>query len=171
MKNKKEIRDEIQGLSPFLWEQKGRQEGYEVPKDYFKSLPDEVFGKLKEQVSPQPAAREENWLEWMTHVLQHLFQPRYALAFATVAVLVVAGVYFTKPNDQPTTAVALLSELPDEALNEYVSENIDEFDEETLTELMADNIDPLSRLEIESSDELIDELIDDLSEEDLEDLL
>ena len=175
MKNKDEIRDELKDLSPFLWKQKGKPEGFDVPKDYFKSLPDEVFAKLNEQ--PQAVVDEkENWLDQLVKSLQCFFQPKYALAYATAALLLVAGFYFlNNSNDagtQPIAAAELLTDMPDEVLDSYISENIDEFDETILAEQVADNIErPLNNLEIENEDELMDELMDGLDVEDLEDLL
>lgn len=174
MKNKEEIKEELKGLSPFLWEQKGKPEGFDVPKDYFSSLPDELLGKLSARAETIAVEEKENWLDQLIKSLQYFFQPRYALAYAAVALLLVAGIYYKglgSGKQQVVAAATILDELPDEVLNEYISENIDEFDEATLSEQLAENIDPLSRLQIETSDELMDELIDGLDEEDLEDLL
>lgn len=175
MKNKDEIRDELKDLSPFLWEQKAKPEGYDVPKDFFKSLPDEVLSKLNER--PQVAAeKKEDWLEQIIQSIQYLFQPRYAMAYASVALLLVAGFYFINnvenPGNQPMAAAELLTDMPDDVLDNYISEYIDEFDETILAEQVADNIErPLNNLEIENNDELLDELMDEMEVEDLEDLL
>ena len=175
MKNKDEIRDELKNLSPFLWEQKGKPEGFDVPGDYFKSLPDDIFAKLNEH--PQTMVEEkENWLDQLLQSLQYFFQPKYALAYATVALLLIAGFYFsndtTADGNHPIAASELLTEMPDEILDTYISENIDDFDETILAEQLVDNIErPLNDLEIENDEALMDELIDDLDMEDLEDLL
>lgn len=175
MKNKEEINEELRGLSPFLWEQKGKREGFDVPKDYFNSLPDELLGKLNARTETKVVEEKENWLDQLIRSLQYFFQPRYAFAFATVALMVVAGVYYKgsgeKQEAQVVAAATILDGLSDEVLDEYISENIDEFDEATLSDQLAENIDPSSKLEIETSDELMNELIDGLDEEDLEDLL
>lgn len=171
MENKDELRDELKNLSVFLWEQKNKPEGFEVPKDYFKSLPDEVFAKLNER--PKTAVEEkENWFGQLIKSLQYLFQPKYAFAYATVALLLVAGFYFLNNPSEPQIQQIALSDISDETLETYISENIDDFDEAILAEQLADNIErPFNELEIENDEELIDELIDDLNVEDLEDLL
>lgn len=174
MKNKEEIKEELKGLSPFLLEQKGKPEGFDVPKDYFNSLPDEVLGKLNARTETIAVGEKENWLDQLVKSLQYFFQPRYALAYASVALLLVGGIYYKSSGSgeqQVVAAAAILDGLSDEVLNEYISENIDEFDEATLSEQLAENIDPLSRLQFETSDELMDELMDGLDVEDLEDLL
>ena len=174
MKNKNNIQKELKELSPFLLEHKNKFEGYDVPKNYFKSLPDEIIKQLN--IVPEKTVEEkENWFVQLTQSIQYFFQPRYALAYASVALLLIAGVFFIKnidgENPSEITAVALLNDVSDEVLNEYISANIGEFDETILTEELADNMDsPLPGLDFENDDELMDELIEGLDMEDLEEL-
>ncbi len=175
MKNREEIKDELKELSPFLWEQKGRPEGFEVPKDYFKSLPDEVLQKVNagQQTVIEP---KEHWWDNLMEYLQSLFQPKYALAFASVAILLIAGMVYMKKDDMqsptPQLAEVILDQVPDDVLQDYISNNIDEFDESLLEEELTENSgEPLPEFEINDPDELMDELIDDLDISELEDLL
>lgn len=174
MKNKKEIRDELESLSPFLSANKKEPEGYQVPKDYFKTLPDEVFKKLN--IAPQPVITEkENWSTRFFNSLQYFFQPRLALAYATVALLIFAGLFFTKNENETTPpkmmADAILNEVPDEVLTEYIAANIDHFDETILAEQLTGNSEnPLLILELENDEELIDDLMEELDTEEIETL-
>lgn len=173
MKNRDEIKDELKELSPFLLKHKNEQEGYGVPKDYFKSLPDEVMNQLGITIENE-REEKENWFAQLLESIQYFFQPRYALAYASVALLVMVGLYFTNKTTTdyalPIAAATILNELPDDILNEYISTNIGEFDETTLTEEIADNVEvSLPGLDLENDEELMDELIEDLDLEDLED--
>ncbi len=172
MKNKEEIREELERLSPLLLAQKGRPEGFGVPKDYFNSLPDIIVDKVAPKRAPAQEPRS-SWLDDLTVLLQGFFQPRYALAIASVALLLVAGVYFGTSSETPQPlAEVLLEELPDEALHSYVSDNIDEFDLSLFEEQVAGNFSetsPTSELDME--EELLDDLLDELPIDELEDLL
>ena len=172
MKNKEELRDELKNISPFLFEQKGKPEGFDVPKDYFKSLQVEVFEKLMER--PQLVVEEkESWFDQLIKSLLYYFQPRYVMAYATVALLLFAGFYLLNTTTQPQLAETILDEVPDDILQAYISENIDEFEESILTAELADySNDPLPELNLDTPDDLLfDDLIDDMDIDDLEDLL
>ncbi len=176
MKNSDELREELEEFSPFLQKMKERDEGFKVPKDYFKSLPDEVLGKIQPELPAQ-----HSWLDDLTAFVQRLWQPRYALALATVAVLVVAAVWIFDQNKhtgmQQPVADAMLESISDEALQNYVSENIGEFDRELILEMQYAGKDAKSMPELApqaGTDELeqyLDDIIDEIDLEDLEDLL
>ncbi len=172
MKNNDKIKEELERLSPFLLRQKDKPEGFEVPKDYFKSLPDFVL----EKVAEKPAFTQEqspNWLDNLTVLFQSFFQPRYVLAVASVALLLVAGIYFSSSSEtnQPL-AEAILGELSDDVLHSYVSDNIVEFELSLFEEQLAGNFgESFPTPELDGEEELLDELLDDLSIEELEDLL
>ena len=176
MKNRDEIKDELEGLSPFLWKQKEKPDGFEVPKDYFKSLPDEVLKKMNvgQKVEHTPKI---NWWENLMEYFQPLFQPKYTLAIASFTLLMVAGIFYmkndsTEPHTQQLLAEAILDQVPDDILQDYISNNIDDFDESILKEELTENSeDPLPEFEINDPDELMDELIDELDISELEELL
>jgi len=173
MKNNNELNKELEHLSPLLSKQKGKPEGYGVPKDYFKSLPDMVMGQVAEKTAAAAPAHSPSWLDNLAATWQSLFQPRYALAFASVAILIVAGIYFGAPaQPQQPIASMLLTELPDEALQSYVSENIDEFDVALFEEQLDGDLQSKApELESDSEDLILDELLYDTPLDELEDLL
>lgn len=134
MKEKDELRVELEN-SPFLKKMKERPaEGFQVPKDYFRHLPNEVMRKVKEPaLEPMP---QLSWQERIGQFLQGLLQP--GLALASFLVLVVAGILFFQQKNAveiaPAMAEVKLSEIPDEELFAYVSDNINEFDHEQVVE-------------------------------------
>jgi hypothetical protein len=186
MKNNDELRDELDDL-PFLKKIKEQPPigGFQVPKNYFKHLPDEVLRRAK-QSEPVPMP-QPNWLERVEQLVAGLFQPRYALAFASVMALVVAGIYFMGKNGldtaQPIAAVQL-ADISDDELFAYVSDNIGDFDHDLVLETAGPELPEVKtqakpslhktkapRPEVEEMEEYIDEVIDEIDVEDLEELL
>ena len=175
-KNTDNLKDELRGLSPFLWEQKRQPEGYKVPGDYFRSLADEIIKRPElKPARRQTQPEKSTWWETWAAALHSLRQPRYALAFATVALLLVAGIYYCPPPVATSSLMTkvTLDEVPGEVLEGYISENIDEFEEELLSEELtrSTNNAALPKPELHlTDDELIDELIQNLNIDDIEEL-
>ena len=179
MKNNDNIRDELNELSPFLAKRKGMEEGFKVPKDYFSTLPDEVMKRVRPEASPI-AEPQRDWLDGVAGFFQNLFQPRYALAYASVAVLIAAGVYFFSPPEDPALPVANFENISDEALESYLSENIDAFSTDLLEAHFAESSHLEGRggggknlpgLEMEELENYLDNTLDEIDLDDLEDLL
>lgn len=188
MKNEDELRDELEN-SPFLKKMKERpgeaNDGFQVPKNYFQHLPNEVMRTVKEPVfAPAP---KPSWQERIGQFLQGILQPRLALALASVLVLVVAGILFLREKNAveiaPAMAVAKLSEIPDEELFAYVSDNINEFDHEQVLEFSNAELPEVKsktpklpkietpKPETKEIEEYLDEAIDEIDVEDLEEML
>lgn len=186
--NDKNLRDELDNL-PFLRKMKEQPEngGLQVPKHYFKHLPDEVLHKAKEQ-APVPQV-QIGLLERLGQYVAGLLQPRYALAFASVLALVVASVYFFGGSDDemlPPTAAVSLTEISDEELFAYVSENVGDFDHNLMIEATGSDLPEVKsslkskpilpktsvpKPKLEEMEEYLDEVIDEIEVEDLEELL
>ena len=164
-RRKNEIREELENLSPFLSKMKEEKEGFEIPRNYFKSLPNRVFEKLGNEPSPL-AISEKSSLGFWSNPFQFILKPRYALAFATLSLLVTAGIFWTNNS----TETAPLADLTSEEIQTYISNNIYEFDEALFLEsdLGFENFESLENAE---SDEFLNNIIDDLDIEDLEELL
>ena len=95
MKRKNEIREELKELSPFLLDMKDKGDGFKVPKNYFKTLPDEVLKKVQE--APEPMASDSKMSLWdeCIYYIQWLFnKPQGVMTLASVAILMVAGIFF-----------------------------------------------------------------------------
>ncbi len=189
MKNNDELRDELSN-SPFLKKMKeqpgpkGVNEVFQVPKNYFQHLPNEVMRKVKEPTFAP--VQQSSWLEQMEQFVQGLLQPRYALTLASVVVLVVASVVFFKDKNAtsilPAVAEVTLEDISDEELFAYVSDNISDFNrqqmlEATGPELPEVKIQPkapklpktkATQPNLEEMEKYLDEEIDDIDLEDLE---
>lgn len=164
----------LESVSPLATLKK--ESAFSVPKDYFQSLPDLVLERVAPQqdtateAAPTPAAApSSNWLDDLINSIAVLFQPRYAMRLATVAVLLIAGfVFLNSPPD-----VGSIEEDPGElALIEAYGINLDDLTDEDLDLLLSEEV---ADTEIETSDEIDDAMIDELlegldniSDEDLE---
>lgn len=186
MKNSDELRDELND-SPFLKKMKEQpSEGFQVPKHYFKHLPNEVMRQVK-QPAPSPVPSGTSWLEQLEQFVMGLFKPRFALALATVLVLVVAGVVFFRDSGaegpQPIAAVRL-EDIPDEELLAYLDDHIRDFDGDLVQEASVHTLPEVPekpkavapktsvpKPELEAMEEYIDEVIDEIDVEDLEEML
>lgn len=173
MNRKKEIRDELQELSPFLSSMKEKEQPFTVPKDYFKQLPDEILAKVQPEKMMQKET-QVSWLDRFVAELQWLLQPRPALALATVAILIMAGIFFFN-NSTPAVSDVQWADISEEEINAYVASNIEEFETDLLWQHSSLDADDELSTELEFDDEeldvIIDEIIDDLPLEDIEELL
>lgn len=172
MENKDEIRKELEELSPFLSKMKKEKEGFEVPANYFKQLPDLIMDRIQEEEAPSySTAPTTNWLDQIIERIQLLLQPQYAMALASVAILIVASIFFFGQNDDLANATTL-AEVSDDEISSYVMNNVEEFEMDLLMEVMDEEV-LEEELENESSgdDNYLDDIIDDLSDEELEELM
>ena len=155
----REIRDELRQIAPGLSELK-REDGFTTPHNYFKEFPDKVLVKIATE-EQKPASV----LTW----LQSLMRPRFVVAFASVLVLIVAGVWYSRMQ---STSDPIVSITQDEAL-EYVLDNLYDFTSDdlissgVLTEWDATEISPASK---EEYDQIIDEIIQQGNGEIIEEL-
>jgi hypothetical protein len=167
MNKKNEINDELKKLSPFLSEIK-KENVFKVPENYFKTLPDKVLEQIQTTTNTsEERATQPGWMERLIENIAVLFQPKYAAGFATALILVIATVYFIqKPTDSFDGSYS--------SVNQYVSDNIDEFDAEMLWEASVfesgENIID-EQNDNNNIDEYFEEIIDDLDDSELEKLL
>ena len=176
---KKECEDELREISPFLADLKKNKEGEEpfrTPKFYFDTLADKVMEKAvaKPIITPQYQVRP-SFFEMAQKWLASVMQPRYAIGFATVALLAVGGWFFIQKNQQNVDSFA-----SNEEIHQYIADNIDDFDEALLLEqgFLADsdalNPEQNAKGNIEkinaSDDEIEQYLKDNIDEKDLKEL-
>ncbi len=185
MKNSDELRDELND-SPFLKKMKEQPgEGFNVPKHYFQQLPDEVMRQMK-QPAPAIVPSGLGWLERIEQFVLGLMQPRYALALASVLVLVAAVVFLKEKNavnNLSALAELQLEDISDEELFAYVSNNISDFDRSLVVEASApevpESVQPkkptfkaeVAKPDVEEMEEYLDEVIDEVDLKDLEEYL
>jgi len=119
MKKKNEIKEELKKLSPFLSEIK-KEDSFKVPQNYFKSLPDKVLDQVRVVTkAPEHSPTQPSWIDRLIENIAVLFQPRYAVGFATATILVVASVYFSQQPDSPIEGSYQLA-------SQYIEDNIDD---------------------------------------------
>lgn len=132
---KKEIEEELKEISPFLANLKKEMPDkapFKTPKYYFDTLADKVIEKAdtKTQSIPPPQYGERpNWFEGLQQWVATWLQPRYALAFATVTILAVSGWFFMQKQQSSDLNFATTEEI-----QQYIQENIDDFDLELIQE-------------------------------------
>ena len=164
MKKKNEINDELKNLSPFLSDIK-KENAFKVPENYFKTLPDKVLEQVQTTTSTsEERATQPGWMERLVEIIAVLFQPKYAAGFATALILVIATVYILqKPADSIDGSYS--------SINEYVSDNIDEFDAEMLWEASVFETGENARDELnnENYNDYFEEIIDEIHKNELPD--
>ncbi|MBK6950168.1 MAG: hypothetical protein IPH16_20690 [Haliscomenobacter sp.] len=130
MNPKVELRDELRALSPLLEQLKSGKEGFQVPETYFQNLEGELLERIQQQERRTPVRIP--WWQPLLEQWQLLLQPRYALALASVLVLVAAGGYLivrTGPGAAPCQDIACLTA---EEVRSYIETNIHDFDTRTI---------------------------------------
>lgn len=133
-----DINKELKEIAPFLSELEKKEEGYQVPFNYFEGLSDQIM----EQVVPEPiksvepeAEKRPSLLDWLAGILQP--QPRMALALATMVGVLCVGYYFfggTGATNNFSNSDLLAANISAEDAKLYVQENLDEFALELLAE-------------------------------------
>ena len=193
MNNKRNIKEELEEISPFLAEIKKEGSPFTIPEGYFAKMQDEVFQKVKKNTISQQEQSSSTFQKIITdsiHTIQTLMlrHGRYLMPAASFLFLITIGaVYLLKPvTDTPTVtqdAIPLFADISIEEMDLYIEENIDEFeieelvdlvDIETIAEVESTNINTIetSKNELLESelDDYIDEIIDDFDIEELEDI-
>lgn len=129
MDPREELRDELRALSPLLEKLKEHKEGFQAPEAYFQGLEDDIMHRI--QWEPRKPARTP-WWQPLAEQWHALLQPRYAMALASVLVLIAAGWYFlvrTAPGAAPCQDIACLTA---EEVRSYIETNIHNFDTRTI---------------------------------------
>ena len=170
MNTNKDIQEELTELAPFLSKIPKQQpnEQFAVPSDYFDKLSSAIFEQTidkEETVIIQEAEPQPSWLDQIIWTLQALLQPKYAIAFATVLLLAVTGVFLLQPASNA-------DDLTLAEIDTYIEENIDQFDEDLLVEFVPTDTETTLDMEASELEEYIeDNILEDLDEETLEELL
>jgi len=168
MNPKEELKQELEKLSPLLNQMKEEGTGMRVPENYFKNLSNEFFDSLEPEnpVVDTQVKGQVSWIDELINSISWFFQPKPALAFASVLAFVFAAWFVF---NQPETSIeqVALEDIPTEVLESFLEENIEDFSAEMLVDGNEDVLDE-NLQEQELYEEYLEELIE---EEDLEDLL
>ncbi len=174
MKPKKEIKEELEKLSPFLADL-DKEKNFQVPTNYFNELQEDLWKQVRPAPAQKPVVEQSAWWSPIESALLALFQPRMALSFASLLLLLTAGWFIMQ---QPTDTVPEVADnLPTvEEAADYLAEHIDDFDTELLMQLELDDIE-LSQISESSfeDDEVLDtyfdEMLDDVDSDELQQFL
>lgn len=179
MKHHKQIKEELEELSPFLNKKLGDDTGFDVPANYFEQLSEDIFEKvalnpLAEKVSdnmPVSIEKSPSLLEEVIHWLRWLLKPQYAIGFALMVGVILTTVYFLQ---SPTADYS--AELTVQELEEYIDNNIDQYSVDLILEVAMIDEETLKTPAIDINKEDLDNyiennLLDDTDEELLNELM
>ena len=147
MEENKNIKKELEDLSPWLHELKSKStpERKGPPKDYFQNFEDRLMHRIQEEeaLTEKPLVQETRLSSWWKRILAGLFQPKYAVGFS-VAIIVV--VFLTNNlGENPTapetsTSNLLLAELSVEETTDYILNNIQDFETTEIMEVVEETM-------------------------------
>ena len=154
MKEHKNIKDELQGISPFLAKLKKPNDGFEVPQNYFQNLENNIFARIKAEekveawsVSDTKETTIAPTQSWMQSIIQSLMswftKPSISISLAMVIIIGIGFALFQTGNQAETIEIAQIEWTTDEAIasltvdevNKYVEDNVEDFSEELLLEV------------------------------------
>lgn len=173
MDKRNELNKELEELAPLLRELKAKGDGFRVPKNYFRNLPDEVLEKARQEglvAAPWPR-RLLRSLEVLLRnlMLQLLARPAWALAGVAVLVLALGVLIFPLT---PPTQTASLDEVPTEAIARYLNAHIEEIDESLLLSTDSELGEKLPAApQIAPEDQMIDRLLEEVDLTEMEEWL
>jgi len=113
---KENIKNELSQNAPLLAGME-KQEHFKVPAHYFDGLQQRVLERIRIE-APVKTAQPMPW--WVDRLLW-LFQPQYAVAFATVLIVVVMAAVLQLPQTE-TGGNNLVAAIPAETVTEYLAE-------------------------------------------------
>ena len=165
----KNIQEELQELAPNLAKLREVEKPLEVPVHYFDQLSTDLLEKVRKEQSSTSTTKD--FQPFWEKLLQTLLQPKYAMAFAGVAILII-GLFLFSTNNIETPHHAIT--LSDQEISNYIELHIDDFDlnllaeESSIDEEGSELFIEEGYLEDDEVDNYFDELLDEV---DLEDLL
>lgn len=175
-KKGQEVKEELRALSPFLSQLKEKPVPFRIPEDYFEKMQQEVFSKIhSEALAPktsEPTNIVRRFNSWISS-LSWLFQPKLAVAFASVLILAVAS-YLAFFDESGAAMPKEFADLSTTEVSAYVDKNLDKFDDDELSENIALSEDasilPDENIGKEEINRYLDDVLDDIAPEELEDL-
>lgn len=164
MDEKQTYRDELREIAPELADI-DRQNPFRVPPGYFRELPDRIMARIaEEERQPVRGTWLDRQIDLVVRILRH---PQYALALASLTIVLAVAAVMWLPNGEDAVALDITTE---EAFA-YVMNNIDSYE---AYDLMA--LDPsmtfaevdLMDLEQSEVDEALEIILDDIDDATLE---
>lgn len=148
MREKDNIQEELNELSPFLAKLRKPDDGFEVSQHYFQNFENNLMARIKaeEEVenwspsTPNPVELTTS-SSWTSNLLSWLKTPQISISFAMILVIIVAISVILQPAERGTTAQIIsieeaISDISTEEMLAYVEENVEQFDETLLSEVV-----------------------------------
>ncbi len=131
-----EFKEELAEVAPVM-AQLQKPATLNAPANYFNALPQSLLQKALQLEKAKAEPAMPKWLQSINAVLEEVvnavFKPRYAVAFAgTATMVIVAVMLFVKVEQQCTDAECKLASVSTAELDAYFSENSDEFSTDVL---------------------------------------
>ncbi len=175
MKTSKDIREELEQLSPLLSRMKAAEKPVETPENFFREMQADVLWKVKQEaLAGKAAPPAKPTAAWWEQILQGLYnvvrQPVYATALATLTLLIAAAIWLLTPEKADTPQ---FSELTQEEALEYIESNLEEFDTALLLSAFGESAAipaPTSGMSDQEAKDLMDAMMKELDAGHLQEL-
>lgn len=175
-KHTEEVNQELEQLSPLLARIKPELPDAEPPARYFVDMQESVLRKARQEALARPKAGAGimAWLQQLALWFRPLQQPRYAMAFATLALVIAAAVWILVPRHQADLMADANETLTQDEILAYIETNIEDFDTYLLLAALDDNslmeVAPTG-LDEKAREDLLDAILKELDASMLEELL
>lgn len=158
--------EELKSLSPLLQKQPRKEHGMHTPPGYFENLEDAVFSKIDAEGVRRPTMTARTG-----GMLKLLRRPATWAAAAAITAIAVASWWMLQPATAIVPEAVYTEALTEEEIEEYVLDNITEFDSEQLASITAVEEPQEPVVEEHSTETAPSKAIDDISPEEMENLL
>lgn len=158
--------DERNKNETWLQEQFNKEDGFHLPDGYFDALEDRVFGKIE-----AAGLQRHTPLKLVKKPAQRFSLPRIFMAAAAIFSLVLGAIWFFQPVAS-TDAIAPIAtvELSEEEIENYVLDNVQDFEAEQLA-MLPSSEDSDGPAHLPPSPATTHDSLEDLSPEDVEHIL
>jgi hypothetical protein len=133
------LHKELADLSPLLNELHQQKETFEIPEGYFEQMQLTVLAKMQAEkpsiASPKAVAQKVSEPSiWQTFVAYSaaLLSPKYALAMASVILMTIVSWHLYRTDKLTADTCNDLACVSDIEIEQYVEENIDDFEAEQI---------------------------------------
>lgn len=167
MSKQESLDEELKGLSPWLRDQSRTRHGMQVPPGYFENMESSVFNKIDAD-----GDRRQVMTTRTGGLLRMFRRPAAWAAAAAVVAIALAAWWMWRPQTGSAVPEEIYVEtLTEEDIEEYVLDNITEFDSEQLASIASVEELPEILPEEKTGRNTPSKVIDEISPEEMENLL
>lgn len=164
MKPDKDIKRELEEISPLLAKLKKEQTPPELPANFFNNLQVDVIQELRPEFEKPATTSVEKGV--FGHLFDWLRKPQVAMAFGVSLMLIGVGIFLLLPQDEPIDLA--WETVSEESILDYLDENIDDFEAVSLMEISEEE-EAVFETELDENliDQYLEENLNQLDESDL----